>query len=398
MKSNRLKFNSICVQEWEHQTKNEPHILPIYNTSAFVFETINDSIDIFKGNKDGYVYSRYGNPTLATVSEKLAALENIDLEEKAYALLTSSGMGAITTALLSNLEEGSKVITHGDLYGGTTELLQKVMTKYGISVFLTDFQNEDEISALIEKEQIDLMYIESPSNPLLKCIDLEMVSNMAKNNEVITVIDNTFASPYLQRPLNYGFDVVVYSTTKYLNGMGNALGGAMICKSQKMFDNMWNTLKLTGAYASPNDAWLMYNGMKTFPLRMDAHCSNALKMAQYLEQHRKVKKVNYPGLESHASHKIAKKQMSQFGGMLSFEIEGNVDTALKFMNSLNMVTMAPTLGNVDTLLLHPATSSHLKVDKEQREKVGITDGLMRLSVGIEDIDDLIKDIEQALEK
>jgi len=397
MKSNPLKFNSICVREWEHQTKNEPHILPIYNTSAFVFDSIEESIGIFKGKEDGYVYSRYGNPTLATVSEKLAALESIDLEEQAYALLSSSGMGAISIALLSNLEEGSKIITHGDLYGGTTELLQKVMTKYGVTVFLTDFQDEEALIALIDKEQIDVMYIESPSNPLLNCIDLEMVTSVAKNLEVITIIDNTFASPYLQRPLNFGFDVVIYSTTKYLNGMGNALGGAMICRTNEMFNKMWSMLKLIGAYASPNDAWLLYNGMKTFPLRMDAHCSNALKMANYLEESSKVIKVNYPGLASHFSHEIAKKQMTQFGGMLSFEIKGDIDHTLKFINRLKMVTIAPTLGNVDTLLLHPATASHLKVDKEQREKVGITDGLIRLSVGIEDINDLIYDIEQALD-
>ncbi len=397
MKSNLLKFQSICSKEWPHINMNEPHILPIYNSSAFVFENIEQGIDIFKGNQEGYVYSRYGNPTLATVSEKLAALESIDLDSKAYALLTGSGMGAITTALLSNLQSGDIIVTQADLYGGTTELLKSMLSKFGIKTILCDLNNEALLTDTLASNKVKLIYCESPSNPVIACVDLKLIADQAKKHNVLTIIDNTFASPYLQRPLNFGFDVVIYSTTKYLNGMGNALGGAIITKNKSQFNDLWNTLKLTGAFCSPNDAWLLYNGLKTFPLRMDVHCNNALSLATFLEKHDKVKTVNYPGLSSHKSHAIAKSQMSQYGGMLSFEIDGAINEAMYFMNNIKIATLAPTLGNVDTLILHPATSSHLKVEKSVREKVGITDGLIRVSVGTESIEDIIEDFGNVLD-
>ncbi len=398
MKTDRLKFNSICSQEWQHVTANEPHILPIYNTSAFVFDNIDQGIRIFKGEEDGFVYSRYNNPTLATTAEKLAALETIDLEEEGKCVLCGSGMGAISTLLYSVLEQGDTILTQGDLYGGTTELIQNHLNRFGIQFIVVDFKNEELVRKTIAENKIKLIYVETPSNPLLSVVDLKFVSQIAKENNIITAIDNTFASCYLQRPLNFGIDYVIYSTTKYLNGMGNALGGAIITLTEEKYSSVWNTMKLNGTYCSPTDAWYLYNGLKTFPIRMDVHCKNALALAEFLEGHSAVQKVNYPGLMSHPGHQIAKEQMSAFGGMLSFEIKGEMVHALAFMNNLNMATLAPTLGNVDTILLHPATSSHLKVSKEQREKVGITDGLVRVSVGIEDIEDLIKDFDHALSK
>jgi len=396
MKTDHLKFNSICTQEWKHIVANEPHILPIYNTSAFVFESIDQGIRIFKGEEHGFVYSRYDNPTLATTAAKLAALETIDLEGEGKCLLCGSGMGAISTLFYSVLNQGDTVLTQGDLYGGTTELIQNHLSKFGIKTIIVDFNNEEEVRDVISKNKIKLIYVETPSNPLLSCVDLKFVSDIAKEHNILTAIDNTFASPYLQRPLNFGIDYVIYSTTKYLNGMGNALGGAIITLGEDKFTSVWNTMKLNGTYCSPTDAWYLYNGLKTFPMRMDAHCKNAMALAEFLEQHEKVGRVNYPGLESHEGHQIAKQQMSQYGGMLSFEVKGELKNALAFMNNLKMATLAPTLGNVDTILLHPATSSHLKVSKELREKVGINDGLVRVSVGIEDVEDLIKDFDQAL--
>lgn len=396
MKTDLLKFKSICCQEWPHVTANEPHILPIYNTSAFVFDDIQQGIKIFEGKEEGFSYSRYDNPTLATTAAKLAALESIDLKDKAHCVLCGSGMGAISTLLYSVLEHGDTILTQGDLYGGTTELIQNHLVKFGIKSIVVDFNDKDAVKKVLNEETIKLIYIETPSNPLLNCVDLKSVAAIAKEHNIITAIDNTFASCYLQRPLNYGIDYVIYSTTKYLNGMGNALGGAIITLEHDKFKKAWNVMKLNGTYCSPTDAWYLYNGLKTFPIRMDRHCANALALAEFLEGHSSVKKVNYPGLKSHPGHEIAKNQMAAFGGMLSFEINGTLDQVLKFMNSLNLASLAPTLGNVDTILLHPATSSHLKVDKAQREKVGITDGLVRVSVGIESIEDLIRDFDQAL--
>ncbi len=398
MKTDLLKFKSICCQEWPHVTANEPHILPIYNTSAFVFDNIQQGIKIFEGKEEGFSYSRYDNPTLATTAQKLAALESIDLEENAHCVLCGSGMGAISTLFYSVLQQGDTILTQADLYGGTTELIQNNLSRFGIKCIVVDFNDSEQVQKILQEETIKLIYIETPSNPLLNCVDIQAVASIAKKHNIVTAIDNTFASCYLQRPLNDGIDYVIYSTTKFLNGMGNALGGAIISLDYDKYKAAWNVMKLNGTYCSPTDAWYLYNGLKTFPLRMDAHCKNALELAEYLEGHSMVKRVNYPGIASHSAHEIAKKQMSAFGAMLSFEIKGNLDQALSFMNNLQLASLAPTLGNVDTILLHPATSSHLKVPKELREKVGITDGLIRVSVGIESVDDLIKDFDQAISK
>jgi len=396
MKTDALKIKSICSQEWKHENLNEPHILPIYNTSAFVFDDIQDGIKIFKGEKEGYAYSRYNNPTLATTAGKLAAIESIDSSKEAFCLLTGSGMGAISTMLYSVLEQGDTILTQADLYGGTTELMQSIFSKFGIKSLVVDLRDEESIRKILSKQKIKLIYTETPSNPLLSCVDLQKISSLAKEHGCITAIDNTFATPLLQRPFNLGIDYIIYSTTKYLNGMGNALGGAILTRDKEAYQNLWHIGKLNGTYCSPTDAWYLYNGLKTFPIRMEEHCKNAMTLAVALESNERVAKVNYPGLPSHRDHEIAKKQMSAFGGMLSFEVAGGLSEAIQFMNALKLSTLAPTLGNVDTILLHPATSSHLKVSKDVRERIGIGDGLVRVSVGIEDISDIIADFEQAL--
>ncbi len=397
MKTDALKIKSICSQEWKHENLNEPHILPIYNSSAFVFNDIQDGIKIFKGEKEGYVYSRYNNPTLATTAGKLAAIESIDSSDEAYCLLTGSGMGAISTLLYAVLEQGDTILTQADLYGGTTELMQSVLNKFGVKCLVTDLRDEKGLRQLLVNEKVKLIYTETPSNPLLACVDIEKISGVAKEFGCLTAIDNTFATPLLQRPFSFGIDYIIYSTTKYLNGMGNALGGAILTRDKEAYKNLWHVGKLNGTYCSPTDAWYLYNGLKTFPIRMEEHCKNAMALAKYLEANDRVTKVNYPGLPSHRDHEIAKKQMKAFGGMLSFEVAGGLDEAIQFMNALKLSTLAPTLGNVDTILLHPATSSHLKVPNEVRERIGISDGLVRVSVGIEDITDVIADFQQALE-
>ena len=298
---------------------------------------------------------------------------------------------------MSFVTQGEAVLTQADLYGGTTELLQKVLGKAGIEIITIDLNDLNQVeSALKSNPKIKLIYLETPTNPTLKCVDIGAVSDLAKKHKVLTAIDNTFSTFYLQQPFNLGIDIVVYSTTKFLNGHGNSIAGAIILKETDHRKKVWNVMKLMGTNCNAWDAWLLHNGLKTLAVRMDKHCSNALSLATHLESHAKVKKVNYPGLPSHSTHQAAVKQMSQFGGMLSFEIDGDFQNAVDFMNKTRLCSIAATLGNVDTLLLHPASSSHLNIPKQVRIASGIEDGLIRMSVGIENPDDLIADIDQAL--
>ena len=392
-----LKLNSYCVKGGKRNESTIAHQLPLYLSSSFVMEDSQEAVDIFTGQKKGHVYSRYGNPTIDTVANKIAYLEGYDLKGETYGFLTSSGMSAITTLMMSTLQSGDAVLTQGNLYGGSTELLKKILSKMGVDTIFTNLQDLDAVEDIIkENGNIRLLYFETPANPTMACIDIEAINIIASRYDVPTAIDNTFCTPYLQRPLSMGTDYVIHSTTKYLNGHGNSIAGAIITANYEASRKIWETLKLNGSTCNPFDAWLLSNGMKTLAIRMDKHSSNAQSIAEYLSQHDKVTHVNYNGLPDHQDHEIAKKQMSQFGGMLSFTVVGGQAEALATIDRLQYCTHAPTLGDVDTLVLHPATSSHLNVDHSIREKNGITDGMVRVSVGIEDVDDLIADFEQAL--
>jgi methionine-gamma-lyase len=392
-----LKLNSYCVKGGKRNESTKAHQLPLYLSSSFVMEDSQEAVDIFTGQKKGHVYSRYGNPTIDTVANKIAYLEGYDLKGETYGFLTSSGMSAITTLMMSTLQSGDAVLTQGNLYGGSTELLKKILSRMGVNTIFTNLQDLDAVENIIkENGNIRLLYFETPANPTMACIDIEAINIVASRYDVPTAIDNTFCTPYLQRPLSMGTDYVIHSTTKYLNGHGNSIAGAIITANYEASRKIWETLKLNGSTCNPFDAWLLSNGMKTLAIRMDKHSSNAQSIAEYLSQHNKVTHVNYNGLPDHQDHEIAKKQMSQFGGMLSFTVVGGQAEALATIDRLQYCTHAPTLGDVDTLVLHPATSSHLNVDHSIREKNGITDAMVRVSVGIEDVDDLIADFEQAL--
>ena len=398
MKDMHMKhFESICAKESKDPRINKTHVLPIYASSSFVFDTIDQGIDIFNNRQEGYVYSRYGNPTVNSVAAKLAQLESFDLEDDAFAFLTSTGMSAIHTTIAALLQSGDKILTQGNLYGGTTDLLIRILSKFNIETIFCDLNDHEKVESLLKAHsEIKMLYFETPTNPTLSCLDIEALSKLAKKHNCISAIDNTFATPYLQRPLSLGVDIVIHSTTKYLNGHGNSIAGAIITTVKDYGDQIFDFLKLSGSTCNPFDAWLLHNGMKTLTVRMDKHCENALALAIYLSEHHAIKQVNYPGLENHPTHEIAKKQMSLFGGMMSIELKSGLEGGIKFMNKLKTSTMAPTLGDIDTLILHPASSSHLKVPKAMRERNGITDGLIRISVGIEAIEDIIQDIEQAL--
>lgn len=393
-----MNFGSLCVHELPFQKTTEPHILPLYATSSFVFDSIDQGIDIFSGKEKGHVYARYGNPTVETVAEKIALLETHGLNMEAKAILFSSGMSAISTLIMATLQSGDKILTQGNLYGGTTELFVKIFQPLGIETILTDLKNLNQVEELIQTDpKIKLLYFETPANPTLACVDIAALADIAKRYNRWSAIDNTFCTPYLQQPFQFGVDFILHSTTKFLNGHGNSIAGALVGRDLEIMNGrIWQTMKLAGTNCSPWEAWLLNNGLKTLELRMDRHCTNALTVAQFLENHPKVERVNYNGLPSHPDHTLAQRQMRNFGGMLSFELKDGLQAGIQFMNHIQFCTLAPTLGDVDTLVLHPASSSHINVAKEIRLQNGITDGLIRLSIGIENVEDIIADLEQAL--
>jgi len=394
-----MKFDSLTVKEHPENRTTAPHVLPIYATSSFDFEDINQGIEIFKNIESGHAYSRYANPTVDTVAAKIAALEAYGLDLDAWAVMTSSGMSAIATLLMGTLKTGDKVLSQGNLYGGTTELLKGIFSQFGIGTVFADLGNLEVVeSALRDDKAIKMLYCETPANPTLACVDIAGLSDLAHRYGALCSIDNTFATPVLQQPFALGVDYVIHSTTKYLNGHGNSIAGVVIGRDQEsMRKGVWRAMKLVGTNCSPFEAWLTNNGMKTLSLRMERHCSNALALAQYLESNPAVARVNYPGLASHPDHALASRQMhGGYGGMLSFELSGGLDSGIACMNRIRFCSLAPTLGDVDTLILHPASSSHLAVPKEIRLQNGITDGLVRVSVGIENVTDIVADLEQAI--
>ncbi len=394
----QIGFGSLCVQEPEERRSTRPHQLPIYAASSFAFNSIEEGMEVFLGNQPGHIYSRFGNPTIDAVAEKIAQLEVHGSASKATALLTSSGMAAISTLLLGLLKSGEAILTQGNLYGGATALFRDVLQPLQIGYHVVNLAQLDAVEQrLRENRNIRLLYYETPANPTLDCFDMSALAELGHKYNCIVVADNTFATPYLQKPLHHGADFVIHSTTKYLNGHGNSTAGAIVGKDNGLMQEaILPKLKLLGTNCNSWDAWLIHNGMKTLEIRMERHCSNARQLAIWLEEHPSVEKVNYPGLPSHPGHTLAKRQMKDFGGMLSFELKGGLEAGKLFMNRLQLCTLTPTLGDVDTLVLHPASMSHISVPREIRLQYGITDGLVRISTGIENIEDIVADVGQAI--
>ena len=326
-------------------------------------------------------------------------MESGDLETPAAALLCSSGMAAIHTLVLSLMKPGDKILTQANLYGGTTELFQKIFAPLQIEPVFCRLKDLEAVEDQLKSDpSIKLIYFETPANPTLECVDMAQLAMLANKYGAKTLADNTFMTPYFQRPFNYGIDFIIHSTTKFLNGHGNCIAGVMLGRDVEfMQTKVWTTMKLSGTNANPFDSWLVYNGMKTLHVRMDRHELNATALAEHLAGHPLVNRVNYLSLTNHPDHLLAKRQMSGFGAMLSFELKGGLEAGKNFMNAIRIGTLAPTLGDVDTLILHPATMSHLNIPREIRLANGITDGLIRVSVGIEDLQDLISDFDRALE-
>jgi methionine-gamma-lyase len=397
-------FSSVAIHGNESKHPNYAHVTPIYATSTFTFDTAQQGMQRFEGKEEGYIYSRWGNPTFTDAEKVIAAMEAFGLTDddgsplQLKAILHASGQAAMTTMFLANLKAGDKILSHYSLYGGTHELITKVFPEAGIEAVIADLGKVDTIEETINNNpHIKLVHIETPANPTLACVDIEAVVRIAKQYGCMVTVDNTFATPYLQQPFKYGVDFVFHSTTKFLNGHGTAIGGVLIGKDIALMNGRvtkWQ--RLLGGNSNPFDAFLLLQGLKTLEIRMDRHCRNAMAVAEYLDHHPSVLKVNYTGLSSHPDYEVVQKQMKQPGALLSFELKGGLEAGKQFIDKLQMCVRAVSLGTADTLLCHPATMTHYGVAKEEREKFGITDGLIRMSVGIEGIADIIDDLKQAL--
>jgi cystathionine beta-lyase/cystathionine gamma-synthase len=375
----------------ERRSSTGAVVEPIYETSVFAFSSTKHLLDVMGEKAEGYVYTRYGNPTTRSVENKMA-----ELEQSEDAAVFSSGMAAIATAFFTLLSSGDHVVSTRDLYGGTLEFFNKVLPKFGVETTLVEATDLDEIRSAT-RSNTRVIYAETPTNPTLKVADLSAVVKIGKEKGATVVVDSTFASPYNTRPMELGVDVVVHSATKYLCGHNDVTAG-VVCGSERFVQELKKTRKSLGGTLDPLAAWLLLRGLKTLGLRMERHNSNGIKVATYLEGHPKVKKVHYPGLESHPQHAIAKRQMTGFGGVVSFEIDRDFETTVKFVENLKLCSLASSLGGTETLVTQPVTASHYSVSVEDRKKAGITDQLIRLALGIEDPEDIIADLEQAFKK
>ncbi|MDG2041604.1 MAG: cystathionine gamma-synthase [Bacteroidia bacterium] len=355
---------------------------PIYQTSTYIQDGI--------GNHKGFEYSRTGNPTRNALESNLAAIEN-----GKYGACFGSGLAAID-CVIKMLNPGDEVISTNDLYGGSYRIFKTIFEKYGIKFHFVDMLDIQNIIDVVN-ERTKLIWVETPTNPMMNIIDIEAVSNIAKSNNAMLAVDNTFATPYLQNPLDLGADIVMHSVTKYLGGHSDVVMGALVCNDDKLAEEMYRIQNSSGAVTAPMDSFLVLRGIKTLHVRLQRHCENGEKIARWLVNHSKVDKVYWPGFESHTNHEVAKRQMRGFGGMISFTLKGNeIEDAKQIVKNTQLFALAESLGGVESLIGHPATMTHASIPREEREKSGVVDSLIRLSVGIEDADDLISDLDKAM--
>lgn len=385
-------IGTMSIHTGNHKNPFGALAVPIYQTSTFVFDSAEQGGKRFALEEEGYIYSRLGNPTTAVFEEKIAALEGGEA-----AVATSSGIGAITSTLWTLLKAGDHVIADKTLYGCTFAYLNHGVAKFGVEVDFID-TSDLELVRKTMKSNTRVVYLETPANPNMKVVDIKAVAEIAHTNpNTLVVVDNTFATPFCQRPLELGCDVVVHSVTKYLNGHGDVIAGVVISKKEIIDQvRLVGVKDMTGSVLGPTEAFYIIRGMKTFELRMRRHCENAMKVAEYLEAHDKIEKVYYPGLKSHDGYEVASKQMDAFGGTLAFELKGGFEAGKTLLNNVKMAALAVSLGDAETLIQHPASMTHSPYTKEERLAAGITDGLVRLSVGLENIEDIIADLEYGL--
>jgi methionine-gamma-lyase len=397
-------FSSLAVHGGHIKDPMYAHLTPIYASSTYVYDEAEQGMRRFSGKEEGYIYSRWGNPTMNEAELKIAAMETFGIEKEgkpleAKAILHASGMAAISSLFIATLKRGDKVLTHFSLYSGTQDFLKSLLEPLEVEAIIVDLRDLAVAEKCLKEDPaIKLIYLETPANPTLQCVDLDALSKLAKQYGKLTSCDNTFATPYLQQPFKYGIDFVLHSTTKFLNGHGTAIGGVLLGTDMEfMKTRATKTHRLLGGNSNAFDAFLLMNGMRTLEVRMQRHCENASQVAAFLNNHPAIAKVNYNGLTDHPDFEVSSRQMKHAGAMMSFELKGGFDAGVKFMNALQMCTRTVSLGTCDTLLSHPASMSHSSVPREHRLEYGITDGLIRLSVGIENIEDILEDFEQALQ-
>lgn len=365
---------------------------PIYQTSTFVFPNAEAGERRFAGDERGYIYTRLGNPTLSIFEEKMAQLEGAEA-----GLAFGSGMGAVSAVLIGLVKSGDHIVCSEGMYGCTFGLLEMLKEKFNVQYTLVDMTDVEKVKSAITPET-KVLYIETPINPTIKVVDLEALAHIAKEHSLTSVVDNTFLSPYLQKPLSFGIDVVLHSATKYIGGHGDVIAG-VVCGSNEYISQLrTSTLKDIGAVLSPFDAWLLIRGLKTLSIRMEQHTSSAQKVAEFLQNHEKVKAVYYPGLPDFPQRELVKRQMKGSGGVIGFEIKGGKKEAQSLINRLKMIQIAVSLGDAETLIQHPASMTHACIPEEERLKMGIVDSLVRLSVGLEDVEEIVADLKQALEQ
>jgi methionine-gamma-lyase len=393
-KMSNMKFSTRAVHAGYQKNEHGALATPIYQTSTFIFDSAEQGGRRFALEEGGYIYSRLGNPTNTQVEEKLANLENGEA-----AVSTASGIGAITSVIWAAVSAGDHIVAAKTLYGCTFAFLNHGLSRFGVEVTFVDTTDPENVRAAM-KQNTKVIYLESPANPNMTISDIEAISKIAHEVEgCIVVVDNTYCTPYLQRPLDLGADVVVHSATKYLNGHGDVIAGFAVGK-QEFIDQvrLVGIKDMTGASLSPFDAYLINRGMKTLDLRMERHCANAQKVAEFLESHPAVETIQYPGLKSFQQYSLAKKQMSLPGAMIAFEVKGGLEAGIQLMNTVELCTLAVSLGDTETLIQHPASMTHSPYTPEERAEAGISEGLVRISIGLEDPDDIISDLKQALDQ
>jgi methionine-gamma-lyase len=389
----KAKFATLCVHgSGGVDPQTGALSVPIYQSSTFAFQSAKHGAALFAGEVDGYVYTRLGNPTQAALEREMAFLEGGEA-----ALCFSSGMAAISGVILALCRNGDNLVSGDTVYGGTHNLYKESLPMWNIGVKEVNATQLKNVENAID-EKTRLIFIETPANPTLSLIDITGCAEIAKAHKIPLIVDNTFATPYLQRPIEMGTDIVIHSATKYIGGHGDTIAGIVVGKKEFVDELRAKILRDLGAIISPLNAWLLLRGLKTLPVRMDRHCTNALEIAKFLSMHPKINWVKYPGLSTHPQHELAARQMKKFGGMVTFEIKGGRNAGEKLMNSVGLITLAVSLGDCDSLIEHPASMTHSTYSAEELEEVGISEGLIRLSVGLEDPADIISDLKMALKK
>ncbi len=392
MSSKDLKFNSKLIHAGHYEDQYGSATVPIYQTSTFAFESADHGAKCFSGESKGYIYTRIANPTVRALEQSIAELENgFD------GIATSSGMGAVTTIYMALLGQGSHMVSTDAVYGPSRGVIEEHFSRFGVEASYVNTSNINEVIKAI-KPNTKLLYLESPANPTMEITDIKECSRIAHEKGILVAVDNTFCSPYLQRPLNLGADISFHSMTKYINGHADIVGGIIIAKDETVYKKLRTLMINMGCCIDPHQAYLVIRGSKTLGIRIDRAQENAIKVAEFLEKHKKVEWVKYPGLKSHPQYELAIKQMDGPGSVISFELKGGLEAGKILMNNVKIAILAVSLGGVETLIQHPASMTHSKMLKESRIKAGITDGLVRYSVGIENIEDIIFDLDQALEK